>query len=160
MCLETAARRSLTSTRPLHSRISTHGIPMWVTVSKPSNQLKIQPSLTVHLDCSGLPLGAYVCVGVPGTPTAPVTTASPTNDPSKPSPTQDNVTKDCESPIERGFKASFFGQALLMTTVYRQSLVQSCLWRRLSENCRQVQDFQFGPVLRLEPGRWNRYENS
>jgi hypothetical protein len=46
-------------------------------------------------DCSGLPLDTYVCVGVSGTPTAPL--PSTTADPSKPSPTQDNVTTDCKA---------------------------------------------------------------
>lgn len=42
--------------------------------------------------CAGLPLDTYVCVGVTGTPT---TTQAP--DPSKPTPTQPNVTKDCKA---------------------------------------------------------------
>lgn len=52
----------------------------------------------VGTDCAGLPLGAYVCVGVTGTPTTPpATTPTPTTDPSKPSPTQPNVIKTCKS---------------------------------------------------------------
>ncbi|KAJ3490888.1 hypothetical protein NLG97_g5697 [Lecanicillium saksenae] len=42
-------------------------------------------------DCTGLWVDYYVCVGVPGTPTSPTGT-----DPSKPTPTQAGVTKDCQ----------------------------------------------------------------
>ncbi|OAR02189.1 hypothetical protein LLEC1_06775 [Akanthomyces lecanii] len=42
-------------------------------------------------DCTGLWVDYYVCVGVPGTPTSPTG-----SDPSKPSPTQANVAKDCQ----------------------------------------------------------------
>jgi hypothetical protein len=47
-------------------------------------------------DCSGIWAKTYYCVGIPGTPTAPVTTAapSPTGSP-KPSPTQEGLVDSC-----------------------------------------------------------------
>jgi hypothetical protein len=48
------------------------------------------------IDCTDLELGYYVCVGVPGTPTIPITktTAIPTS--TGPSPEQTGITKNCE----------------------------------------------------------------
>jgi hypothetical protein len=50
----------------------------------------------VGSDCSGIWAKTYYCVGVPGTPTAPVTTsnATPTGSP-KPSPTQEGLINTC-----------------------------------------------------------------
>jgi LysM repeat protein len=46
--------------------------------------------------CAGLWLGYYVCIGVNGTPTKPITTAAPQPTSNVPSPTQPNVNKNCK----------------------------------------------------------------
>lgn len=53
----------------------------------------------VKADCSGLWLGYYYCVGVPGTPTSKPTTSGPgptTTAPAGPSPTQDGIIGTCQ----------------------------------------------------------------
>ncbi|WQF83337.1 Putative LysM domain-containing protein [Colletotrichum destructivum] len=54
--------------------------------------------LLALLHCSGLWLGYYVCIGVPGTPTTPTTRPSTptTTAPAGPSPTQDGILKSCK----------------------------------------------------------------
>ncbi|KAF1941894.1 hypothetical protein EJ02DRAFT_434420 [Clathrospora elynae] len=47
----------------------------------------------VGSDCGGIWAETYYCVGIPGTPTAPI--ASPTGSVSKPSPTQDGLIESC-----------------------------------------------------------------
>jgi hypothetical protein len=61
----------------------------------------------VGSDCLGLQYDVYYCVGIPGTPTAPVTTGNPTptapvttgnpapTGPVKPSPTQEGLISTC-----------------------------------------------------------------
>lgn len=50
----------------------------------------------VGSNCQSLWLGYYVCIGVSGTPTKPVTTATPQPTSNVPSPTQPNVSKTCK----------------------------------------------------------------
>jgi hypothetical protein len=44
-------------------------------------------------DCADLEAGYYVCVGVPGTPSSPVTTTTTTN--TNPQPEQTGIESDC-----------------------------------------------------------------
>jgi hypothetical protein len=47
-------------------------------------------------DCSGIWAKTYYCVGIPGTPTAPVTTVTPSSTGApKPSPTQEGLIDSC-----------------------------------------------------------------
>lgn len=48
-----------------------------------------------HEACAGLWLENWVCIAIPGTPTAPVTTTTTTPNPNAPSPTQEGLISTC-----------------------------------------------------------------